>query len=307
MAELFPFISVVIPTSAHRTNFLKRAVDSVLRQTFSSYEIVIVFDGDQNAMADFISHYSEKHIETFYLPPDGSALFVCEKRNYGVKKSHENSKWIIFLDDDDEFYPDFFAEIKKVADQKLDVGVVSSWVEFRMHDGTFIKNKEIDLSRYWDTPVGNMWALKKEIFTKDKIFFDSKTVFEDLDFSIRIPQQYRRFIIPQVLRIYYALTHKKGEASSTKFDRQADNISYFYEKNKSFYLNAGRKAMASLNFMAGKINCQAGRYKTGRSYLWDSFLDEKRFKYFVYFLFARVFPKVFVSHKLLILKHKWLK
>lgn len=307
MSDSSPLISVIIPTSSQRQHFLKRAVNSVLYQTFTNFEMLIIYDGDHDVMEKFVQEVDDNRIRYISVDPGDSLLFVSKKRNIGVQESDKDSRYIAFLDDDDEFLPDFLKESVVCFERNKQIGVVASWVELRMHDGTFLKRKKISPEKFWETPIGNLWVLKKEIFLIDNVWFDDKTVFEDLDFGVRIPQKYKREIVPQYLRLYYALTQKKGDSSSTKFGRQADNILYFFEKNREIYRGAGKQATAFLYFMVGKIFCQAGRFSAGRTYLLKAIFSYPKLRYLIYYFCSMFFPFVFVSHRLLILKHKLLK
>lgn len=97
-----PKISVVIPTF-NRCESLKKAVQSVLEQTFCDYEIVIVNDGstDQTAayLDSLIRKYPQISIVSFNENRGGNYA-----RNEGIRKS--SGELIAFLDDDDYFVPD---------------------------------------------------------------------------------------------------------------------------------------------------------------------------------------------------------
>ena len=90
-------IAVVIPTH-NRITFIERAIDSVLNQSFTVNEIIIVDDGSNDGTKELIkTKYPE--INYFYQPNKG----VSAARN---KAAYETScSWISFLDSDDTWEP----------------------------------------------------------------------------------------------------------------------------------------------------------------------------------------------------------
>lgn len=93
-----PLISVIIPTY-NRAWCLARAVESVLNQNFSDYELIVVDDGS-NDETDLV------------LAPYGDALRVIRQPNRGVSAARNagikaaRGRWIALLDSDDHWLPD---------------------------------------------------------------------------------------------------------------------------------------------------------------------------------------------------------
>ncbi|MET4081167.1 glycosyltransferase involved in cell wall biosynthesis [Pedobacter sp. UYP30] len=86
-------VSVIIPFYSNVT-WLKEAVDSVLAQTFSDYEIIVVDDGSPENIKDFIEEYQPR-IKYFKTENKGPA----HARNYGIKEARGD--YLAFLDSDD--------------------------------------------------------------------------------------------------------------------------------------------------------------------------------------------------------------
>mgnify|MGYP001192349987 CR=1 FL=1 len=98
-------VSVIIPTYS-RPVYLKRAINSVLNQTYKNIEVVVVDDNDprtkyrketENVMLEFLKNPKVKYIKHL-KNSNGSAA-----RNTGVNESE--GYYIALLDDDDEFLP----------------------------------------------------------------------------------------------------------------------------------------------------------------------------------------------------------
>ena len=86
-------ISVVIPTF-NRLIYLERAIKSVLNQTISVNEIIIVDDGSDDGTSEFI-HSNYPNLKYIFQSNSG----VSAARNTGIKAASSN--WIAFLDSDD--------------------------------------------------------------------------------------------------------------------------------------------------------------------------------------------------------------
>ena len=93
----FPFFSVVIPTY-NRENIIKKAIDSVLSQSFQDFEIIIIDNGSTDKTKQFIKSYSNAKIKYFYQIGSGSP---ASPRNAGIRNS--SAPWVCFLDSDDYF------------------------------------------------------------------------------------------------------------------------------------------------------------------------------------------------------------
>ena len=93
-------VSVVIPVY-NRENTIRRAVDSVLCQTYTNLEVIIVDDGSTDNTVNIVNEYADRRIR-----------LICEKENRGANKARNigimNTKgeYIAFHDSDDEWFPD---------------------------------------------------------------------------------------------------------------------------------------------------------------------------------------------------------
>ena len=86
--------SIITPTY-NRAHILSRAIDSVLKQTFQNWELIIVDDGSNDYTKDIILKYKDKRIRYFYQENKG----VCSARNLGALNA--KGEYITFLDSDD--------------------------------------------------------------------------------------------------------------------------------------------------------------------------------------------------------------
>lgn len=99
-------ISVVIPLY-NKEPYILRAIQSVLNQTHSDFELIVVDDGSTDGSADVVQSISDPRVR-LVLQPNGG---VSRARNRGVKETR--SEWVAFLDADDEYEPQFLEKIVK--------------------------------------------------------------------------------------------------------------------------------------------------------------------------------------------------
>lgn len=107
-----PLVSVVIPTR-NRANLVPRAVKSVLSQTYSNLEVVVVIDGPDPDTEVSLSTISDSRLT---VVPLEQSVGGSDARNAGVQVAR--GEWIAFLDDDDEWLP---AKLEKQMEIALSV------------------------------------------------------------------------------------------------------------------------------------------------------------------------------------------
>ncbi len=94
-----PFVSVVVPCY-NAESFISETIQSVLAQTYSSWELIIVDDGSRDDSAKIIQSFQDERIRYFYQENAG----VSCARNTGIAQAR--GKYIAFLDADDLYLPE---------------------------------------------------------------------------------------------------------------------------------------------------------------------------------------------------------
>ncbi len=103
-----PLVSVIIPTY-NRASVLPRAIKSVLGQTFSDFELLVVDDGSDDSTADILETFEGK-LKPLFQENRG----VAAARNLGIKCS--TGPFLAFLDSDDEWLPEKLARQTDLID-----------------------------------------------------------------------------------------------------------------------------------------------------------------------------------------------
>ncbi|WNM20228.1 glycosyltransferase family 2 protein [Flavobacterium capsici] len=206
-----PLVSVIIPTYK-RSDFLIRALESVLKQTYSPIEIIVVDDNDGDnefrlATAENIKSYIEKNLIQYYKHDFNKGLPAA--RNTGI--SHANGEFIAFLDDDDEFLPDKTRlQVDCFLNNNSNVGLVyGSFIRFETDSNTerIIRPKHAgDLQTVLGlNHIGppSMVMCRKEAVVKVNGFDGSFRSREDIEFYYRIAKYYEVEYVSDIIMKYY--------------------------------------------------------------------------------------------------------
>lgn len=103
--QKIPIVSVVVPVYNVET-YLPKCIESVLRQEFGDWELILVDDGSTDLSYGVCRQYAIQDSRITLLHQDNAG--VSAARNKGL--SHVRGEWCFFLDADDSLSPDFFSE-----------------------------------------------------------------------------------------------------------------------------------------------------------------------------------------------------
>jgi len=96
---MHPFVTVIIPTY-NRIALIQEAIASVVAQTYSHWELVVVDDGSQDGTAEAILSMNDSRIKLLEISHHGN---IAHLRNLGVQQG--SGEWLAFLDSDDIWIP----------------------------------------------------------------------------------------------------------------------------------------------------------------------------------------------------------
>ncbi len=110
-----PYFSIIIPTY-NRANFIAKTINSVLNQTFTNFELIVVDDGSTDNTEEVVKNIKDHRIKYYKKKNEERAV----ARNFGAKKA--SGEYITFLDSDDLFYENHLYEANKyIINNKIDV------------------------------------------------------------------------------------------------------------------------------------------------------------------------------------------
>jgi len=301
-----PKVSVVVSTY-NRPKFIGVAIKSVLSQTYQNFELVIIDDSPNEETEKIVKAFGNPQIK--YIR-NKIRTNLPSGRNQGVRESSPDSKYIAFLDDDNELLPLFLEKSIQVLEEKKELTGVIPEVRHLFDDGIKI-GRSIEVKKCWNTGMGNGAVLRKKLFTKENIWFDEKLrSYEDWDFGIRVLKKYRVESIPKILQIYHHHPVFKGSTLSTA-PLSADTINYLFQKHISYYSLLGKKPLSVFYHWLGILYCRNGNIKNGKCFFSKSFLNYPRLIYALYYIlwsfpkFAQRFYFENLLYKILKIKNKF--
>lgn len=166
--------SIIIPTY-NRAHLILNTLDSVTKQNFSDFELIIVDDGSTDDTREIIEKYIQdnelKNCHYFYKTNGerGAA------RNYGITKA--NGQWITFLDSDDVLYNNHLKMASDFIHKNNEISVFHSAYEFRNQ-----KNELLSKVIYPEDESLNDAILKGNLFSCFGMFLKSN-VLSELNFE----------------------------------------------------------------------------------------------------------------------------
>ncbi|MFH1478416.1 MAG: glycosyltransferase family A protein [Candidatus Omnitrophota bacterium] len=198
-------ISIVIPTY-NRALFLKRAIESVLDQTYKDFELIVVDDGSQDETRSLVDSYPDDRIKC--LRQDN--LGPSSARNLGIKKAQ--GAFVAFLDSDDRWDKEkLWIQLGEMENQPT--YLVSHTQEIWYKNRKILNQKNIHkkhhgyiFDRCLNACVVSMSTamIRKELLERVGFFDEGLPCCEDYDFWLRVSVEHPFLLIDK------PLTSKEG-------------------------------------------------------------------------------------------------
>lgn len=119
-----PEVSVIMPTY-NASDYIQESINSVIAQTFSNWELIIIDDGSTDTTFSIVEHYcnQDQRIKYFYQVNGKQG----KARNLGV--SHSNGKYVAFLDSDDLWMPEKLEiQLQQIEEKNVDLVFSDSYI-----------------------------------------------------------------------------------------------------------------------------------------------------------------------------------
>jgi len=171
--QINPIISAIIPTK-NRCITLKRAIESVLMQSYSNIEIIIINDNSNDETDQLISNYLE--LENVHYIKNNISIGGLAARMKGVKIA--KGEYIAFLDDDDEWLPMKLEKQLTILKGNNKIGAVSSWFS--------VNNGNISYKRKLNTEVNINELMSANVLGGFSLCMVRKTIANSIAKEIKI-------------------------------------------------------------------------------------------------------------------------
>ncbi|AWM12627.1 glycosyltransferase family 2 protein [Flavobacterium sp. NRK F10] len=233
-----PKISIIIPL--YNKGFIfQKTLESVLQQSFTDFELIVVNDGSDDNSVEILKSYHDSRIKLYHQDNQG----VGTARNFGIEKA--TSELIAFLDADDYWLPDHLEEIYLLYQDFPDCGIYASryFMKIATHKNvrTFYKNIAQDfrgvVNNFFDASLPyrigltSSLAIPKSIFT-EKRFNPTVTSGQDLELYTKIALEYPVALTSAFTVEYnFSLDNQLSKTPITR--KRLMNFEQFSEKEKS--------------------------------------------------------------------------
>lgn len=196
------FFSVIIPVY-NRQLLIKKAIQSVLSQTFSDFEIIVVDDCSTDNSSSEILSINDPRINLIQLKVNSGN---AKARNEGWKKA--NGEWVVFLDSDDFFESAYLENLKNQIKENSTMSFFWSGVRYVDLNSNMIKeemwspNDSLPSYTFFDSlRIGTNCgvAFKRVLLEKHHGFDESFKAAVDREFFLRVSICDRGMLIPKVL------------------------------------------------------------------------------------------------------------
>ncbi len=258
--------SVIIPLY-NKEKDIKKTLESVLMQTFSEFEIVIVNDGSTDKSEEVVKAIDDPRIILYSKENEG----VSKARNFGVEKATSN--FVVFLDADDYWYPNHLKNISSLVIKFPNHFWYATAYEKKFHEDLtspmvspilkFPENWQGEIENYFENSLIDCVAWTSAVCMKKSFFnllngFDTTITLgagEDTDLWLRAALKYRlvfsnsisaRHNLDGTNRISNTPTLKRKYMDIDKYEEEAKKNNYLKK-----YLDLNRYSFAIQYKLAG--------------------------------------------------------
>lgn len=267
-----PKISVIMPVF-NTGEKLVRSIESVLKQSFRDFELILIDDGSTDGSEMICDDYQKKDNRIYVIHQKNMGL--CNARNIGLK--YAKGEYVAFIDHDDIYLNKLMEDNYKLA-KEYDADIVKFGYKFISMDNQlkfkWKRNVELTRMQYYS---GNLlyekygvlrengiliyiWdaLFKKAYLDKFRLGFNSRFTVgqEDIDFCVRSYQFIKKFVYnPNIYYVHYRYlkSTSRGIKKENILKLIQDQIFIFEEENKIIRKNLNNSLLKSY-FERMKIN-----------------------------------------------------
>ncbi|AFY92664.1 glycosyltransferase family 2 protein [Chamaesiphon minutus] len=284
-------VSVVIP-AYNALTYLPKTLDSVLQQTYTNFEVLIVNDGSTDEIAAWFTTVKDDRVRLISQANQG----LPGARNTGITAA--KGAYIAFLDADDLWAPTKLEKQVQCLDAKPEVGLVYAWTLLIDRHGNSTRTvtaAQVE-GNVWEKLLlgdvvgsGSAAMVRRSCFDRVGLFDPELTSIEDCDMWVRIAADYPFAVIKEVL-VYY---RQHPTSMSRDYDKMAQNSRLKIEKKfdrvpfELLYLRPRAYGHAFL-WLAWKIMSDGGAVDRANYYARQAVLHYPQLSYSAKFLRLKV-------------------
>jgi glycosyltransferase involved in cell wall biosynthesis len=218
-----PKVSVCIPVY-NRAHYIKTAIDSILPQSFSDFELIAVDDGSSDASRDVVRSYADPRVR-----------LECNPHNLGIPATRNRclalarGEYTAILDSDDCAYPHRLARQVAFLERHPDHAVVGGWAAWMDDAGRSlgkIKRRPIDsdaaaATTIFKSPLQNSAVLGRTAILRRYGYREDYDLSSDFELWVRLSRNHKVSNLPEAVVRYRAHTGRTTQHYAERVvDRQ---------------------------------------------------------------------------------------
>lgn len=237
-------VSIIIPL--HNLGFkgdycLKRCLDSILTQSYTDYEVLLMENGSSDDTVEVAKTYCQKdnRFKLYILDTIG----IANARNEGIKIAA--GEYVSFIDGDDTISDNFLSEIMKLIENNNEISYVASSWSFYYDNTKKIKpvikyeNNTIENStKTFDyNSAATIWAkvIRRNILINNNIFLDSAIFgYDDFLFSSELYFASKKFALCAGACYYYT-QNRSNQTTKTRLQNMTEGNLILIDRLKELY------------------------------------------------------------------------
>lgn len=200
--------SVVIPIY-NKEHYIEQTIRSVLNQTCTDYEVIVVDDGSKDNSLALARKYESDRARIIAQENQG----VSVARNTGIQNAR--GKFIAFLDADDQWRPEYLATIQSLTDKYPESAIFVTAYAVDMGHGKVNYSTRLEpetgcLPSYWLTLAKGydfVWTsatvIRREVLIRAGLFKPGEKIGQDLDMWARVARINPRVAYSNHICVYY--------------------------------------------------------------------------------------------------------
>ncbi|MBM9538196.1 glycosyltransferase family 2 protein [Desulfobulbus alkaliphilus] len=225
MSKLAPLITVIMPVH-NGAQYLEEAIDSVLAQSFTDFELLIINDHSTDESVDIISGYKDHRIRLINAP---ERLKLAGALNLGMREAQ--GEFLARMDADDISLPKRLQTQLQFLQNHAELGLCGTWIsyfpeKYKKIEQYPLSREEVYAFSLFHSPFAHPTVMmRRSWFTRYNLWYDvTYYPTEDFDLWSRALQHFPGANIPEVLLQYRIHPSSLTRADWSTMDEQAAAI-----------------------------------------------------------------------------------
>ena len=232
-----PKISIIVPLY-NKERFIKKTISSVLEQSFSDFELIIVNDGSTDCSLDEVHTFDDARIVVVNKDNGG----VSSARNAGILRA--NTDWLFFLDADDVLQEDCLRVLYELHERHVDADIccgnfimqypnIACECYCKEKKECVVQNNFKDFYNQRFFLRTGIFIVRRDVLDKTGLFDENLSLFEDLELFFKMMRVCKIVYTPDCVFIYEKMgseLSRKIASRSSAYRVNLDNTSHYEKK-----------------------------------------------------------------------------